>query len=123
MKIYIPGKTEWTTAQEFLKDAFELVYDNNDPIDSITVLKDVGSQGHRLELQIDGDLFCTIYLYAQDDRQVDSFRWQGSWAFHNCPMSDFTRYLQNVLKSFETEQKGDRWEELRTVIKSNIKFF
>lgn len=105
MRFFVEKKREWETVADFLRDAFELVYDV-DPLEEIMVLKDVSTTGYQTRMYIDGDLICTILFFDPDGKQVNSFSWQGPWRVENVTMETFQKELHQALEN--CEQKNSK---------------
>lgn len=105
MKTFVPSSGSWKTAEEFLNDAFQLVYDV-DPLEEILVMKD-SSNGYQMKMFVDGDLFCTIIFYDQDGNQVWSISWQGTTRVEGISMEAFQKELHHILEKLESEHSRD----------------
>ena len=100
-KIFVNPSSEpnWSTLENFLEDAFSLVYDI-DPLESILVLKITDPSGYYLKLCVDGDLFWTIYVYDENGEQVDSIQRQGTIGTDQIPFEQFVEKLNKVLQQY-----------------------
>lgn len=101
MKTFVPQLNHWETVSDFLKDAFELVYDI-DPIIEIMILKASISSGHHCKMFVNGDLICTIIFYDAEGYQINSISWQGTSHVEHLRMEDLEQSLERILTNLST---------------------